>query len=160
MLNIVFKPDLLNLSVGSRIAFIRRYRKMSQNEVSNELGITGESKRRTITRYEKGDRYPKYERIVELSKILKVNCNLIRRYEFDNILDLMYVFMWLEEIIPNYHLDLTETTNLDDINLSQLKFCLIKWGKMRAKRNSGEITSEEYMEWKLNYDVMEDFINE
>ncbi len=84
MLNIVFKPDLLNLSVGSRIAFIRRYRKMSQNEVSNKLGITGESKRRTITRYEKGDRYPKYERIVELSKILKINCNLIKRYEFDN----------------------------------------------------------------------------
>ena len=53
------KPRLNDLSQGSRIAFARQFRTMSQDEVSDILGLTGECKRRTMTRYEKGDRNPK-----------------------------------------------------------------------------------------------------
>ena len=50
------KPKLKDLSQGSRIAFLRQFRLMTQDDVSDKLGLTGECKRRTITRYEKGDR--------------------------------------------------------------------------------------------------------
>lgn len=43
---------------------------MSQDEVSDKLGLTGECKRRTLTRYERGDRNPKTYRLKELSNIL------------------------------------------------------------------------------------------
>lgn len=66
------KPELKDLSQGSRIAFIRQFRYMTQDEVSDKLGLTGECKRRTMTRYEKGDRNPKSDRTKELSDILKV----------------------------------------------------------------------------------------
>ena len=46
------KPRLNDLSQGSRIAFARQFRTMSQDEVSDILGLTGECKRRTMTRYE------------------------------------------------------------------------------------------------------------
>ena len=46
------KPTLRDLSQGSRIAFARQFRLLSQDFVSDELGITGECKRRTMTRYE------------------------------------------------------------------------------------------------------------
>ncbi len=48
------KPKLKDLSQGSRIAFVRQFRLMKQDDVSDKLGLTGECKRRTITRYEKG----------------------------------------------------------------------------------------------------------
>lgn len=64
------KPKLLNLSQGARIAFIRQFRLMSQDDVSDKLGLTGECKRRTMTRYEKGNRNPKDDRTREISKIL------------------------------------------------------------------------------------------
>ena len=66
------KLKLKDLSQGSRIAFIRKFRFMSQYDVSEKLGLSGECKRRTMTRYEKGDRNPKSNRTKELSDILKV----------------------------------------------------------------------------------------
>ena len=56
------KPELKDLSQGSRIAFIRQFRYMTQDEVSDKLGLTGECKRRTMTRYE-----------IDISKVPKVN---------------------------------------------------------------------------------------
>lgn len=75
------KPKLRDLSQGSRIAFARQFRMMSQNDVSDKLGITGECKRRTMTRYEKGERNPKIDRLEDISKILNVNVNSIRNYD-------------------------------------------------------------------------------
>ena len=77
------KPELKDLSQGSRIAFVRQFRLMTQDEVSDKLGLTGECKRRTMTRYEKGERNPKDDRTYELSKILKVNYNAIKKYDFN-----------------------------------------------------------------------------
>lgn len=64
---IYMKPELDNLSQGSRIAFARQFRFMTQDDVSDKLGFTGECKRRTMTRYEKGNRNPKEERTMEIA---------------------------------------------------------------------------------------------
>ena len=72
------KPELEDLSQGSRIAFARQFRFMTQDEVSDKLGLTGECKRKTMTRYEKGDRNPKEDRTLELSKILNISYNAIK----------------------------------------------------------------------------------
>ena len=57
------KPRLKDLTIGSRIAFVRQFRNLTQEDVSEKLGLNGENKGSTMTRYEKG------ERILELSKI-------------------------------------------------------------------------------------------
>jgi len=48
------KTESKDLSQRSRIAFVRQFRLMTQDEVFDKLGITGECKRRTMTGYEKG----------------------------------------------------------------------------------------------------------
>ena len=45
------KPKLKDLSQGSRIASVRQFRLMTQDNVSDKLGLIGECKRRTMTRY-------------------------------------------------------------------------------------------------------------
>lgn len=53
-MRLIYSRSMLDdLSQGSRIAFARQFRFMSQAELSNKLGITGENKRRTMTKYEK-----------------------------------------------------------------------------------------------------------
>ena len=69
------KPKLKDLSQGSRIAFIRQFRFMSQDDVSEKLGLSGECKRRTMTRYEKGNRNPKEDRTKIIAEILNINYN-------------------------------------------------------------------------------------
>ena len=147
------KPELKDLSQGSRIAFVRQFRLMTQDEVSDKLGLTGECKRRTMTRYEKGERNPKDDRTYELSKILKVNYNAIKKYDFKDQSDILYTLMWLEELFPRYQIDLSRIPSINDDNIIKFKEFINEWEEMRTKRFKREISYEQYVEWKLNLEV-------
>lgn len=147
------KPKLYDLSQGSRISFARQFRMMSQDMLSDKLGITGESRRRTVTRYEKGNRNPKDDRAKEIADILKINFNSIKKYDYKNPLDIIYILMWLEELMPNYMIDITKVAKVDDFYMNYIKKGISDWSVMRNKRIKKEISYEEYIEWKLNYEL-------
>lgn len=144
------KPKLKDLSQGSRIAFARQFRFMRQNDVSDKLGLSGECKRRTMTRYEKGNRNPKDERTRQIADILNVNYNAIKNYDYKETIDVIYTLLWLEELIPNYEIDLSRVPSLYS-NKEIIQVFLDEWDKMRLKRKRKYISYEEYIEWKLNY---------
>ena len=75
---IYLKPELDDISQGQRISFARQFRRFTQDNLSDSLGITRENKRRTMTRYEKGERNPKEDRTKIIADILKVNYNAIK----------------------------------------------------------------------------------
>ncbi len=100
------KPKLKDLSQGSRIAFVRQFRFLTQDDVSDKLGLTGDCKRRTMTRYEKGDRNPKDERLQEIANILNVNIKCLKEYDFRNQEDIIYILLWMEELYPRMNIDL------------------------------------------------------
>jgi len=141
-------PILDDLSQGSRIAYIRKFRFLTQDDVSDSLGLTGESKRRTITRYESGERVPKDERLKELSKILLTNINMIKVYDFKSESDLVYLLLWLEIKYPSLRIDIDTKSNKFD------KFLKV-WNEMRLKYQAGKIKLEDYIEWKLTYEYGE-----
>jgi transcriptional regulator with XRE-family HTH domain len=147
------RPVLKDLSQGSRIAFVRQFRMMSQDEVSDKLGLTGECKRRTMTRYERGNRNPKDDRTNQIAQILNVNINAIKKYDYKNPNDIIYTLMWLEELIPNYHINLMETPNVNKSQLLMIKKAISDWDMMRKKKNNKEISYSDYIEWKLNYEI-------
>ena len=145
------KPELRDLSQGSRIAFVKQLRHLSQDYVSDYLGLTGECKRRSMTRYEKGDRNPKDERVRQIAKLLNVSFNSLKKYDYKNPEDLIYLFFWLEEYISNYRLDLSQIKNINDSKIKDLINSLLEWKKQKIKRDNHEISYEEYLDWKLNY---------
>lgn len=140
------KPTLTDLSQGSRISFVRQFRRMSQDDVSTELGLTGECKRRSMTRYEKGDRNPKEDRTKILAKIFNVSYYAIKKYDYKDPLDLFYTLMWLEEIIPKYQINLSLVPNIDKDDIKQIKDFMKIWEEKRIKRNNRNITYDEYVE--------------
>lgn len=142
------KPKLKDMSQGSRIAFARQFRLMTQDSLSDKLGLTGECKRRTMTRYEKGNRNPKEDRAREIAKILDVNYSAIKKYDFIETIDIIYYLMWLEELLPNYQIDLS---NVDEKQIVIIKKFVSEWSIIRNKRQKREITYNEYINWKLNY---------
>lgn len=149
------KPKLKNMSQGARIAFVRQFRLMTQDNVSDKLGLTGECKRRTMTRYEKGNRNPKEERVREIAKILDVNYNSIKKYDYLEEIDIFYSLMWLEELIPNYRIDLSSVSFVEEEKIINIRNFINEWNIMKSKRAKREITYYEYINWKLNY-VMEE----
>ena len=99
------KPKLKDLTQGSRIAFARQFRKFTQDEVSEKLGLTGKNKRVNMTRYEKGERTPKDDKLIEIANILKINHHSIEKYNFENPLDIVYIFTWLEKLYRKMNID-------------------------------------------------------
>lgn len=149
------KPKLKDLSHESRIAFVRQFRFLTQDDVSDKLGLTGDCKRRTMTRYERGDRNPKDERLTEIANILNVSFNSIKKYDYNNPIDLIYTLMWLEELIPNYYVNFSDVPNINELYIVTFKKFYDEWNIMRNKWIKREISYKEYIEWKLNYDLKE-----
>ncbi len=140
-------PELKDLSVGSRIAFVRKFRRKTQDNISKELGLTSDNRRRTMTRYEKGERNPKEERTREIANILDVSYNSIKYYDFSNKSDLFYLLMWIEELYPNFGFKMNLQSD------EKISNAFIEWNEMKKKRLNEEITYEEYIEWKLKYEI-------
>ena len=150
MLIIYSKPSLENLSQGERISYIRQLKMMSQDEVSDKLGLKGECKRRTMTRYERGERKPKSYRVEKKKKILQVNINSIKQFDFKESIDIIYFLLWLEELIPNIQIEYEETF----VNKNkELKLFFEEWERMKSKRRKKEISYFQYTDWKFNYEV-------
>ena len=152
---IYLKPELENLSQGERIAFARQVRRMTQDELAEKLGFTGENKRRGVTRYERGDRVPKEDRLKEIADILNVNIKCLKEFDFRNDEDMIYMLLWMEEMYPrmNIELDIPEMFPLKrDKKLGKF---MREWEVIREKRYNHEITYDEYIEWKLQYEYKE-----
>ncbi len=147
------RPMLRDLSQGARIAFCRQFRIKTQDDIAKELGIFSESRRRTITRYEKGDRNPEECRTKKIADILNVSYEAIKRYDYKDPIDLIYMLLWLEELYPNYRFDLDEVRNIDNETLNILNNFLNEWELMKNKRKKKEIRYADYIEWKLTYSL-------
>ena len=154
------KPELENLSQGERIAFARQMRNMTQDEVSEKLGFTGECKRRSMARYERGDRVPKDERLQEIADILNINVKCIKEYNFNDDEDMIYILLWMEEMFPRMNIDLAISDYYPDLREKKILNFMNEWKEMREKRISHEITYDEYIECKFQYDFSKGEVNE
>ena len=152
---VYLKPELENLSQGERISFARQMRRMTQDEVSEKLGLTGECKRRSMTRYERGDRIPKDDRLLEIANILNVNVKCLRKYNFRNDEDIIYMFLWMEEMYPRMNIDFGISEYLPNKKDKNIQKFINEWKEMRRKRQEHEITYDEYIEWKFQYEFKE-----
>ena len=68
-----------------------------------------------MTRYEKGDRNSKDERLTETASILNVSINSIKKYDYNKPIDLIYTLMWTEELIPNYYISFSDVPNINEL---------------------------------------------
>ena len=152
---IYLKPELENLSQGERIAFARQVRRMTQDELADKLGYTGESKRRGVTRYERGDRVPKEDRLKEIANILNANVKCLKEFDFRNDEDMIYMLLWMEEMYPRMNIDLDIPEYFPLKRDKKLGKFMREWKVIREKRCNHEITYDEYIEWKLQYEYKE-----
>ena len=149
---VYLKPELKDLSQGSRIAFVREFRYLTQDNVSDKLGLTGECKRRSMARYERGDRVPKEERLQEIANILNINVKCLKEYDFKNEEDMIYILLWMEELYPRMNIDLGLSESLPKESDIKLKRFFEEWNVMKEKRANLELSYDDYVEWKLQYD--------
>lgn len=148
-----FKPTLKNLSQGARLEYVRELRYMSKEVVAEYFDLGGDRPERTISRYENNSRIPSKERLEELANLYNVSINAIKEYNYEDPIDTLYMFMWLEEQFPYYELNIDNSSYKGTPYNMKIQKGIKEWNEMRFKKINNEISCEEYLEWKLHFEI-------
>ena len=128
---------------------------MNEDDVAEYFGFGGKDPHKTFNSYETNYRGPSKGRLKEIAELYEVSVNAIKKYDFNNPIDVIYNLMWLEEEFPYYEIiidnDSYEKTDYNEIVQNAIR----EWQQMRVKRENLEISDEEYLEWKLNFEIVD-----
>ena len=120
------------------------------------LGFHGKSSDVRMAQYESEARIPKQELIKEMAGLLEVDTKALTVPNIDNYFGLMHTFFALEDM---YGLTIGENDGSICLSLdpavtkshSALDDCLRSWLRQKEKLAQGEITKEQYDEWRYQY---------
>ena len=146
------------MAIGERIKRIRNFRKMTQSQLGEAVGLSDVR----IRQYEIGNRTPKDDMIQELAKALDCNYRSISEPSLYAAEDVMYALFELDE---HYNMAFYEVTDSEDsaekhiavgFDYSLLDDFLNTWKKKKEDLADGRISKEDYFEWKINWPHKED----
>lgn len=148
------------MAVGDRIKRVRNFRGMTQKELGIAIGFDEKSADIRVAQYESNTRTPKEDLLRRIAEVLDVNYRSLCEPTLYAAEDIMYTLFELDEHYPGTRLyEVTDTTDPDfpekHISVSfryrLLDEFLLEWQLRKKQLAAGEITREEYLEWKLNW---------
>lgn len=145
-----------DMATGERIHFFRNLRGMTQKYLGMMVGFPERSADIRLAQYESETRTPKAEIMEKLAGVLDVSPKAIDLPDIDSYIGLMHTFFALEdryglkigEIDGELCLRLDKSKGSDYLNLLDM---FTSWQKEAAKLEVGEITKEEYDQWRYKY---------
>lgn len=147
------------MAIGERIHHFRLLHGFTQKYLGKLLGFNDMQADVRIAQYEKGSRSPKEKYLNALAEIFEVSPHALSVPDIDSYTGLMHTFFALEDI---YGLHITEINGELCICLDKSKgleylsiFHMFQaWQEQAEKLQSGEITKEEYDQWRYTYPQM------
>ena len=165
------------MTVGDKIKKIRTFRGMTQKELGLAIGFEEKGADNRIAQYETNYRVPKTEMLDKIAEVLHVNRQNFYTVAPGCAEDFMRTFFWLDEDTPGAIRLFQLVRNpgkynlLDDTDVRYndsddwpahapvgmyFQYGLVdefmrEWLLRQQELHAGEITREEYLEWKLNW---------
>ena len=139
------------MAVGDRIKRVRNMRGMTQREFGLAVGFDDKSADVRIAQYESGTRTPKEDMLKKMAEVLDVNFRSLYEPTLYAAEDLMYTLFELDE---HYRISLSEQSKGQigvSFNSKLLNDFMREWLIRKQELAEGDITHEEYQEWKLNW---------
>lgn len=148
------------MAIGERIHYFRMLRGFTQKYLGKMLGFSDSQADVRIAQYEKGTRSPKEKYLNALAQILEVSPHALDVPDIDSNIGLMHTLFTLEdtrglkigEIDSELCLRLDKSTGMDYVELYDM---LYQWFQQEQKLQSGEITKDQYDQWRYTYPKME-----
>lgn len=144
------------MAIGERIRFIRNLRGMTQKYLGMSIGFTEKTADVRMAQYESGARTPKESMTSDLANVLDVCPQALAVPDIDSDIGLMHTLFALEDLrglrvgeIDGeicLRLDKSRGRTFDDM----LKM-LYAWREQSAKLEAGEISKEQYDQWRYRY---------
>jgi len=144
------------MPIGERIRFIRNLRGMTQKYLGQQVGFDEKTADVRMAQYESGTRTPKTDLTKALAAVLDVSPHTLEIPDIDSDVGLLHTLFTLEDLrgLRIGEIDGEICLRLDDsrgkIYKDMLRM-LSAWCEQAAKLEAGEITKEEYDQWRYRY---------
>lgn len=160
--------------IGERIKRIRSFRGLTQAEFGIALGFDAKNAAVRVAQYESNYRAPKEDMINQMANILKANPAMIKSYSDISEDSIFVSLFWLEEEKGYDVMNLTQLSDVysaDEVvntydetkalstlapvsllfNDEKMNTNMHQWYLQKQKLDSGEISEDEYFEWKITW---------
>ena len=127
---------------GERINYIRRHRGMTMKQLGMAVGFDDNTAAIRIAQYEGGARNPKPEIAHAMAQALNIHPNRLLPMPDDPVDAVIEHLLWLED---------GETSRFYRES-ARLAGFLSQYWQQKAKVLSGEISHEDFIEWKLQWE--------
>jgi len=145
-----------NMAIGERIRFIRNLRGMTQKWLGMAVGFPERTADIRMAQYESGTRTPKADLTNSIAAALEVSPSALDVPNIENYNGIMHTLFALEDLY-GFRIDTLNDEvciRLDKDNGTEYITVLemfTAWQKQAEKYRSGEISKEEYDNWRYNY---------
>ena len=148
------------MAIGQRIKYFRNRIGMTQKQLGEQLGFKGKTSDVRMAQYESEARVPKIDLVKQMSQIFGVNTHALTVPDIDTHIGLMHTLFALEDIyglkVKNVdgqpHLCLDSSISAPGSSVDEM---LRAWMKQADKLENGEISKEEYDEWRYQYPALD-----
>ncbi|HEZ7988808.1 MAG TPA: helix-turn-helix transcriptional regulator [Ruminococcus sp.] len=144
------------MAIGERIRFIRNLRGMTQKWLGMAVGFPEKTADIRLAQYESGTRTPKAELTKEIAKTLDVSPAALDVPNIESYIGLMHTLFALEDLY-GFKIDRLDGEICIRINrqnsstFAKMTGLLEPWEEMAQKYRNGEISREEYDQWRYRY---------
>ncbi len=144
------------MAIGKRIKFFRNRKGMTQKQLGEILGFLGKTSDVRMAQYESEARVPKHDLVKEMANLFGVSTYALTVPDIDTNIGLMHTFFALEDM---YGLKIGEIggeiclrlDKSDYSTYSSMYNMLHAWQLEAARLEKGEISKEEYDQWRYKY---------
>lgn len=147
------------MAIGNRIKLFRNMRNLTQKELGAKVGFPFNATDVRIAQYESEKRIPKDDMVNKLASTLDVSPAAIKVPDIDTDIGLMHTLFALEDTRPFRisKIDDTICISLDKHDSSYISMLdmLSLWYDEYEKLQNGEISKEEYDQWRYTYPKMQ-----
>ena len=144
------------MAIGERIRFIRNLRGMTQKYLGMAVGFPERTADIRMAQYESGTRTPKDDLTNNLANVLEVSPQALDLPNIDSDIGLMHTLFALEDIYGlkigdiDGEVCLCMDKHRGPTYLSMFEM-LNAWRMQAAKLETGEISKDEYDQWRYRY---------
>jgi transcriptional regulator with XRE-family HTH domain len=143
------------MAIGERIRFLRNLRGMSQKYLGMKIGFTEKTAEVRMAQYENGARTPKEKMVADFAHELDVRPQTLTVPDIDTDIGLMHTLFTLEDLrgLTVGEIDGELCLKLDKSSKAYrgMSEMLHAWLEQAKKLKAGEITKDEYDQWRYNY---------
>lgn len=153
------------MAIGERIRFIRNLRGITQKFLGLKVGFSDRTADIRIAQYESGSRTPKADLIEKIAYTLDVSTEALNVPDIDSYTGLMHTLFAIEDLY-GLKIDTLDGEICIRVNrqngfmYNKMTGMLRPWEEMAQKYRNGEITHEEYDDWRYRYPKSEAERNE